>query len=161
MALHDKAIINNMLVSGNMTPQKMGRKVGKIFYFKKKFCPIFYLMTHLFPTAQLKNRGVEDQKKKIKNTFFDPVVFICKVNCWNTGQTSLKKRKNLDILLQYLMALPRVRRHCEFCVFCFVILKSALLARNYQIFICFLSLKQSIFSTFICLFFWYCIWVLQ
>ena len=54
-----KAKINNMLVSGNMTPQKMGRKVGKIFYFKKKFCPIFYFMTHLFPTAQLKNRGVE------------------------------------------------------------------------------------------------------
>ena len=55
----DKAKINNMLVSGNMTPKKMGRKVGKIFYFKKKFCPIFYFMTHLFPTAQLKNRGVE------------------------------------------------------------------------------------------------------
>ena len=51
-----------MLVSGNMTPQKMGRKVGKKNYFKKNFCPIFYLMTHLFPTAQLKNRGVEDQK---------------------------------------------------------------------------------------------------
>ena len=42
-----------MLVSGNMTPQKMGRKVGKKFYFKKIFCPIFYFMTHLFPTAQL------------------------------------------------------------------------------------------------------------
>ena len=54
-----KAKINNMLVSGNMTPKKMGRKVGK------KFCPIFYLMTHLFPTAQLKYRGVEDQKKNI------------------------------------------------------------------------------------------------
>ena len=80
-----------MLVSGNMTPQKMGRKVGKKFYLKKKFCPIFYLMTHLFPKAQLKHRGVEDQKEK-KNTFFDPVVFICKVNCWNTGQTSLKKK---------------------------------------------------------------------
>ena len=53
-----------MLVSGNMTPQKMGRKVGKIFYFKKKFCPIFYFMTHLFPTAQLKNRGVEAQGHK-------------------------------------------------------------------------------------------------
>ena len=50
-----------MLVSGNMTPQKMGRKVGKKIYFKKKFCPIFYFMTHLFPTAQLKNRGVEAQ----------------------------------------------------------------------------------------------------
>ena len=25
----DKAKINNMLVSGNMTPPKMGRKVGK------------------------------------------------------------------------------------------------------------------------------------
>ena len=48
-----------MLVSGNMTPKKMGRKVGKIFYFKKKICPIFYFMTHFFPTAQLKNRGVE------------------------------------------------------------------------------------------------------
>ena len=61
-----KAKINNMLVSGNMTPQKMGRKVGKTNYFKKIFCPIkFYLMTHLFPTAQLKNRGVEDQGKKI------------------------------------------------------------------------------------------------
>ena len=34
----------------------MGRKVGKIFYFKKKFCPIFYFMTHLFPTAQLKKQ---------------------------------------------------------------------------------------------------------
>ena len=68
-----------MLVSGNMTPQKMGRKVGT--HFKKKFCPIFYLMTHLFPTAQLKNRGVEDQEKFFFNTFFDPVVFICKVNC--------------------------------------------------------------------------------
>ena len=53
-----------MLVSGNMTPQKMGRTVGKIFYFKKKFCPIFYFMTHLFPTAQLKNRGVEAQGHK-------------------------------------------------------------------------------------------------
>ena len=31
-----KAKINNMLVSGNMTPQKMGRKVGKKNYFKKK-----------------------------------------------------------------------------------------------------------------------------
>ena len=70
----------------------MGRKVGEKLYFKKKFYLIFYLMTHLFPTAQLKNRGVEDQKKKIKNTFFDPVVFICKVNCGNTGQTSVKKK---------------------------------------------------------------------
>ena len=60
-----------MLVSGNMTPQKMGRKVGKKIYFKKKFCPIFYFMTHLFPTAQLKNRGVEAQghKKKYFNCF--------------------------------------------------------------------------------------------
>ena len=56
-----------MLVSGNMTPKKMGRKVGKNFYFKKKFCPIFYFMTHLFPTAQLKNRGVEAQGHKKKN----------------------------------------------------------------------------------------------
>ena len=70
----------------------MGRKVGEKNYFKKKFCPIFYLMTHLFPTAQLKNRGVEDQIFFFFNTFFDPVVFICKVNCWNTGQTSLKKK---------------------------------------------------------------------
>ena len=62
-----KAKINNMLVSGNMTPKKMGRKVGKKFYFKKKFCPIFYFMTHLFPTAQLKNRGVEAQGHKKKN----------------------------------------------------------------------------------------------
>ena len=31
-------------------------------------------MTHLFPTAQLKNRGVEDQKKEKK--IFDPVVYI-------------------------------------------------------------------------------------
>ena len=53
-----------MLVSGNMTPKKMGRKVGKKIYFKKKFCPIFYFMTHLFPTAQLKNRGVEAQGHK-------------------------------------------------------------------------------------------------
>ena len=53
-----------MLVSGNMTPKKMGRKVGENFYFKKKFCPIFYFMTHLFPTAQLKNRGVEAQGHK-------------------------------------------------------------------------------------------------
>ena len=58
-----KAKINNMLVSGNMTPQKMGLKVGGKNYFKNFFCPIFYLMTHLFPTAQLKYRGVEDQKK--------------------------------------------------------------------------------------------------
>ena len=43
----------------------MGRKVGKKFYFKKKFCPIFYFMTHLFPTAQLKNRGVEAQGHKL------------------------------------------------------------------------------------------------
>ena len=34
-----KAKINNMLVSGNMTPQKMGRKVGKKKYFKKIFLP--------------------------------------------------------------------------------------------------------------------------
>ena len=61
---HYWAKINNMLVSGNMTPPKMGRKVGKKFYFKKKFCPIFYFMTHLFPTAQLKNRGVEAQGHK-------------------------------------------------------------------------------------------------
>ena len=49
----------------------MGRKVGKNFYFKKKFCPIFYFMTHLFPKAQLKNRGVEAQghKKKYFNCF--------------------------------------------------------------------------------------------
>ena len=59
-----------MLVSGNMTPKKMGRKVGGKNYFKKKFCTIFYLMTHLFPTAQLKNRGVEDQKKKIFKKIF-------------------------------------------------------------------------------------------
>ena len=67
-----------MLVSGNMTPPKMGRKVGEKNYLKKKFCPIFYLMIHLFPTSQLKNRGVEDQKKKnvFKNIFFDPVVYI-------------------------------------------------------------------------------------
>ena len=39
----------------------MGRKVGKKNYFKNKFCPIFYFMTHLFPIAQLKNRGVEAQ----------------------------------------------------------------------------------------------------
>ena len=32
-----------MLVSGNMTPQKMGRKVGKKFYLKKKFAPYFIL----------------------------------------------------------------------------------------------------------------------
>ena len=51
-----------MLVSGNMTQTKMGRKVGKKFYFKKKFCPIFYFMTHLFPAAELKNSGVEGQK---------------------------------------------------------------------------------------------------
>ena len=63
-----------MLVSGNMTPQKMGRKVGKIFYFKKNFCPIFYFMTHLFPTAQLKNRGVEAQGHKI---FLFHFLFIC------------------------------------------------------------------------------------
>ena len=63
---YHKAKINHMLVSGNMTPKKMGRKVGKKINFKKNFCPIFYLMTHLFPTAQLKNRGVEDQEKKIK-----------------------------------------------------------------------------------------------
>ena len=50
----------------------MGRKVGKKIYFKKKFCPIFYSMTHLFPTAQLKNRGVEAQghKKIIFNFLF-------------------------------------------------------------------------------------------
>ena len=60
-----------MLVSGNMTPKKMGRKVGKKFYFKKKFCPIFYFMTHLFPTAQLKNRDcVEAQGHKKFNFLF-------------------------------------------------------------------------------------------
>ena len=61
-----------MLVFGNLTPQKMGRKVhvGKKNYFKKKFCPIFYLMTHLFPTEQLKNRDVEDQKKKYVYKYF-------------------------------------------------------------------------------------------
>ena len=42
----------------------MGRTVGEKFYFKKKFCPIFYFMTHLFPIAQLKNRGVEAQGHK-------------------------------------------------------------------------------------------------
>ena len=57
-----------MLVSGNMTSKKMGRKVGENFYFKKKICPIFYFMTHLFPTAQLKNRGVEAQGHK--NLYF-------------------------------------------------------------------------------------------
>ena len=59
-----------MLVSGNMTPKKMGRKVGG-----EKICPIFYFMTHLFPAAQLKNSGVEDQKRKknLKNIFFYPV----------------------------------------------------------------------------------------
>ena len=62
-----------MLVSGNMTPQKMGRKVGKNFYFKKKICPIFYFMTHLFPTAQLKNRGVEAQGH---NFFFILIVLF-------------------------------------------------------------------------------------
>ena len=61
---HGEAKINNMLVSSNMTPKKLGRKVGENFILRKKFCPIFYLMTHLFPTAQLKNRGVEDHKKK-------------------------------------------------------------------------------------------------
>ena len=59
-----------MLVSGNMTPQKMGRKVGEKFYFKKKFCPIFYFMTHLFPTAQLKNRGVEAKAIHFFISFF-------------------------------------------------------------------------------------------
>ena len=51
----------------------MGRKVGKKFYFKKKFCPIFYFMTHLFPTAQLKNRSVEAQG----HNFFISFLFIC------------------------------------------------------------------------------------
>ena len=68
-----------MLVSGNMTPQKMGRKVGKFFYFKNIFCPIFYLMTHLFPTAQLKTEVWKAIRKKKKlNTFFDPVVLFVK-----------------------------------------------------------------------------------
>ena len=64
-----------MLISGNMTPQKMGRKVGKQFYFKKRknFAPYFYFMTHLFPTAQLKNRGVEAQGH---NFFFFIVLFM-------------------------------------------------------------------------------------
>ena len=50
----------------------MGRKVGEKNYFKKKCCPKFYFMTHLFPTAQLKNRGVEAQghKKNLKKEFF-------------------------------------------------------------------------------------------
>ena len=48
----------------------MGRKVGKNFYFKKKFCPIFYFMTHLFPTAQKKKRGVEAQGHNIFNFIF-------------------------------------------------------------------------------------------
>ena len=65
-----RAKINNMLVSGNMTPKKMGRKVEKKFYFKKKICPIFYFMTHLFPTAQLKNRGVEAQGHNFFISFF-------------------------------------------------------------------------------------------
>ena len=63
-----------MLVSGNMTPQKMGRKVGKKSYFKKKICPIFYLMTHLFPTAQLKKQRCGRSEKK-NNIFFDLVVY--------------------------------------------------------------------------------------
>ena len=52
----------------------MGRKVGGKIYFKKKFCPIFYFMTHLFPTAQLKNRGVEAQGH---NFFLYHFLFIC------------------------------------------------------------------------------------
>ena len=68
-----------MLVSGNMTPKKMGRKVGKKFYFKKKFCPIFYFMTHLFPTAQLKNRGVEAQGHK-KNILIVLFMFYIESN---------------------------------------------------------------------------------
>ena len=48
----------------------MGRKVGKKINFKKKFCPIFYFMTHLFPTAQLKNRGVEAQGHNFFNIIF-------------------------------------------------------------------------------------------
>ena len=50
----------------------MGRKVGKNVYFKKKFCPIFYFITHLFPTAQLKNRGVEAQG----HTFFYIIFYL-------------------------------------------------------------------------------------
>ena len=39
----------------------MGRKVGNFF---------IYFMTHLFPTAQLKNRGVEAQGHNIFNLIF-------------------------------------------------------------------------------------------
>ena len=66
-----------MLVSSNMTPQKMGRKVGEKNYFKKNFCPIFYFMTHLFPTAQQKNRGVEAQGHKKKKYIISYFLFIC------------------------------------------------------------------------------------
>ena len=65
-----------MLVSGNMTPPPPKKKkngsegIGENFYFKKNVCPIFYFMTHLFPTAQLKNRGVEAQGHKFFNIIF-------------------------------------------------------------------------------------------
>ena len=55
----------------------MGRKVGKKIYFKKIFCLIFYFMTHLFPTAQLKNWGVEAQgHNKFYFSFFIYTMYV-------------------------------------------------------------------------------------
>ena len=91
-----------MLVSGNMTSKKMGRKVGKKFYFKKKFWPIFYFMTHLFPTAQLKNRGVEAQGHKKKLFHF---LFICFIESnkgssqFYKGLTMIEKKKEKNKII--------------------------------------------------------------
>ena len=55
-----------MLVSGNMTPQKMGRKVGEKKYFKKKNLPHILFYDPFVSRSTTKNSGVEDQKKKEK-----------------------------------------------------------------------------------------------
>ena len=59
-----------------MTPKKMAEGREKI-YFKKIFCPIFYFMTHLFPTAQLVETEVWKPKAIKKN-----ILIVLFMFCW-------------------------------------------------------------------------------
>ena len=92
----------------------MGRKVGKNFYFKKKFCPIFYFMTHLFPTAQLKNRGVEAQGHKFFYIIFYLYVLLNQIT-GNNNKFLLGLIWKLDIYSKLIYSWAASRQVALLC----------------------------------------------
>ena len=54
-----------MLVSGNMTPQNMGRKVGKKNVFSEKILPHILFYDPFVSHSTTKHRGVEAQGHNI------------------------------------------------------------------------------------------------